>query len=309
MKIGFFGTPEHSAELLRTLVREKYEISFAAANPDKPQGRDRKLEFPPVKKTALELGIPVIQHISVKTEEAIQNILSYDADIYIVFAFGSIIPRRIFDHPRGGTVNLHGSLLPEFRGASPVQAAILAGYRETGVTLQYITEELDAGDIISSAKVPVADDDNFQTLLDKISRSGTELILTLLKNFKGGKASAIPQDHSRATFCRKIRPEDRKLDFSKPAEELHNQIRAFNPGNICFTSFRDKRVNVYRTRVSEKKEGKTGSFTAVDRKTPGVICGDGRVLILEELQLENKKVMKGLDFMNGSRPTEGEDFK
>lgn len=309
MKIGFFGTPEHSAELLRTLVRENYKISFAAANPDKPQGRDKKLEFPPVKKAALELGIPVIQHPSVKTEEAIQDILSYEADIYIVFAFGSIIPRKIFDHPKGGTVNLHGSLLPQFRGASPVQAAILAGYKETGVTLQYITEELDAGDIVSSAKVPIADDDNFETLLNKISLSGTELILSLLKNFTGKKAPAVPQYHSQATFCRKIKPEDRKLNFSKSAEELHNQVRAFNPGNICFTSFREKRVNVYRTRISEKREGKIGSFTAIDKKTPGIICGDGRVLILEELQLENKKVMKGLDFMNGSRPAEGEDFK
>ena len=309
MKIGFFGTPEHSAILLKSLIDSGFEISFVVTNMDKPQGRDRKLTPSFVKRLAIENNIPVLQFNSLKEDIAIHEINSYNAEVYIVYAFGSIIPRKIFDFPLGKTINLHGSILPEFRGASPLQTAILNNYKETGITLQYITDELDAGSIISIAKVNIDDSDTFGTLLEKLTNLGIAEIIRLLKSFSGKPFQSIEQDHNKATFCKKIKVEERKLDFNYSDIEIHNKIRAFNPGNICFTSFRDKRLNVYKSTKTElSSEERAGSLQILDKKTFGVVCGNKKIIVLDEVQFENKKVMKSSDFINGSRPLNGEMF-
>jgi methionyl-tRNA formyltransferase len=309
IKLGFFGTPAHSAYLLRRLCEARFDVSFVVTNPDKPSGRGKQLTSSPVKQVALEKNIPIFQPPNLKQEEFVQPILDYSVDLGIVFAYGALIPRVLFDAPTGGTINLHGSLLPEFRGASPVQAAILSGKKETGFSLQYITEELDAGDVISFGKVAIDDYDNFGTLLDKITYAGTEEILRLLSTYSGNKFQAFSQDHSLATRCKKIKPEDRKLDFSQNAQDLHNKIRAFNPGNICFCEFRGKRMNLYKTRIAPgQTQISPGTLVLLDRKTIGVSTGDFKILILDEVQPENKKVMSGTDFLNGSRLEEGEKF-
>ncbi len=309
MKIGYFGTPEHSAKLLNSLYENGFEIAFVVTNIDKPQGRDRKISSSPVKKLALEHSTSVLQFPSLKEDSAIQEINSFNADIYIVYAFGSIIPRKIFDFPRGKTINLHGSILPEFRGASPIQAAILSDYKETGITLQYITDELDAGSILSIAKTQIDDSDTFGTLLDRLTILGTTELVKLLKTFSGNPYPSVQQDHSRASFCKKIKVEDRKLDFSLTDIEVHNKVRAFNPGNICFTTYREKRLNVYKTIKTDLiSEEKAGSLHILDKKSFGVVCGNKKIVILDEVQFENKKVTKSIDFMNGSRPQNGEIF-
>lgn len=307
MKLGFFGTPEHSAYLLRELIKAGFQIAFVVTNPDKPTGRKQELTPSPVKVVALENQIPVLQPKTLKTKEAVSEILSFVSDINVIFAYGAIIPKEIFNAPPGGSINLHGSLLPEFRGASPVQAAILAGYTKTGFSLQYITEELDAGDIISQGEVEITLDDNFATLLDKITKEGTKEIIRLLSNFDGKRFLAHPQEHSKATYCKKIKPEDRRLDFSKTQLELHNQIRAFSPTHVCYCEFRGKRLNIYKTKLSEVESNLTsGSLIKLDKKTLGFVCGDRKVLILDELQPENKRVLSGTDFLNGIRLQEGE---
>ncbi|MBP7283272.1 MAG: methionyl-tRNA formyltransferase [Leptospiraceae bacterium] len=312
MKIGYFGTPEHSAKLLNALITEGHEVLFVVTNMDKPVGRDKGLTSSPVKKVAIEKSIPVLQFPNIRNEEAIEKINSFGAEIYIVFAYGYIIPAGIFNHPRLGTINLHGSLLPEYRGASPVQSAILDGKKETGATLQYITEELDAGDIISQVKVPISEEDTFGTLLEKITNKGITDVLRVLHIETTAKYPAIPQDHFKATHCKKIKPEDRKLDFSQSAEILFNKIRAFNPGYICYTSFRGKRLNIYSVKIySETLDSvwnKSGTLHLLNKKTIGVECGDSKILILESLQPENKKVMSSLDFINGAKPQTGEVF-
>lgn len=307
MKIGFFGTPEHSAYLLNELLKQGYEISFVVTNPDKPTGRKQELTPSPVKTLALQNHIPVIQPKSLKNAEAISEILKYNVDINIIYAYGALIPKEIFDSPPGGSINLHGSLLPEFRGASPVQAAILANYTKTGFTLQYITEELDAGEIISTGEVEITLDDTFGTLIEKITQLATKEILRLLSTYNGKRFPSKPQDHSKATYCKKIKPEDRKLDFSKTQMEIHNKIRAFNPTHICYCEFRGKRLNIYKTRISQEESSLTfGSLVKLDKKTLGFVCGDRKILILDEVQAENKKVMSGTDFLNGIRFIEGE---
>ncbi|MBK8396005.1 MAG: methionyl-tRNA formyltransferase [Leptospiraceae bacterium] len=312
MKIGYFGTPEHSAKLLSALIKEGYEVSFVATNMDKPIGRDKNPTPSPVKKTALDNSIPVLQFSSIRNESAIEEINSFSVDIYIVFAYGYIIPKEIFNFPRLGTINLHGSLLPEYRGASPVQSAILDGKKETGATLQYITEELDAGDIISQVTVLISQEDTFGTLLEKITELGIQDILRILKTKTDSKFFARPQDHANATHCKKIKPDDRKLDFSEPAEFLFNKIRAFNPGYICYTSFRGKRLNIYSVKLQQDKLesvlNKPGTLHLLNKKTIAVECGDSKILILESLQPENKKVMSSVDFINGNKPQTGEIF-
>jgi len=312
MKIGYFGTPEHSAKLLNALIQEGHDVLFVATNLDKPIGRDKHPTASPVKKLAVEKNIPVLQFPNIRNDAAIDKMNSFGADIYIVFAYGYIIPSRIFNFPKLGTINLHGSLLPEYRGASPVQSAILDGKEETGATIQYITEELDAGDIISQVKVSISHDDTFGTLLEKITTLGIQDVLRLLKISDGKKFAAKPQDHKDATHCKKIKPEDRKLDFSLSADFLFNKIRAFNPGYICYTSFRGKRLNIYSTKLftdeSVTLSKKPGTLHMITKKTVGVECGDSKILILESVQPENKKVMSSLDFINGAKPQTGEVF-
>ena len=309
MKIGYFGTPEHSAKLLKSLCDNGHEISFVVTNMDKPQGRDRKLSYSPVKMMANQWNIPVLQFPNLKDDLAFTEITSFQAEIYIVYAYGSIIPSRIFLHPPAKTINLHGSILPDFRGASPIQAAILNRKKETGITLQYITDQLDAGDIISINKLLIEEDDTFGTLLQKLTDLGTEEILKVLGAYSGVQFPAVPQDHSKASFCKKIKPEERKLDFSEQHIDLHNKVRAFNPGNICFTSYREKRLNVYKTKISDiNSESPIGSIHVLDKKTFGVVCGNKKVLIMDEIQFENKKIIKGSDFINGCRPNNGDLF-
>ena len=309
MKIGYFGTPEHSAKLLKSLYDRGHEILFVVTNMDKPQGRDRKLSFSPVKMMANQFNTPVLQFPNLKDDLAFKEITSFQAEIYIVYAYGSIIPNRIFLHPPAKTINLHGSILPEFRGASPIQAAILNGKKETGITLQYITEQLDAGDIISICKILIKEDDTFGTLLEKLTDLGIEEILRVLDTYSGVEFPSLPQDHSKASFCKKIKPDERKLDFSEPDTDLHNKVRAFNPGNICFTIFREKRLNVYKTQLSNiTSEDPIASIQVLDKKTFGVVCGNKKVLVMDEIQFENKKIIKGSDFINGSRPNNGDLF-
>jgi methionyl-tRNA formyltransferase len=312
MKIGYFGTPEHSAKLLDALIKEGHEVLFVATNLDKPVGRDKHPTPSPVKKLAVEKKIPVLQFPNIRNDAAIEKMNSFGADIYVVFAYGYIIPVRIFNFPKLGTINLHGSLLPEYRGASPVQSAILDGKEKTGATIQYITEELDAGDIISQVKVDITREDTFGSLLAKITELGIIDVIRLLKSSNGTRFEAKPQDHKNATHCKKIKPEDRKLDFTESREHLFNKIRAFNPGYICYTNFRGKRLNVYSAKISDDTSlstlGKPGTLHLIGKKTLGVECAHSEILILESVQPENKKVMSSLDFINGAKPQTGEMF-
>lgn len=312
MKIGYFGTPEHSAKLLDALLQAGHEILFVATNQDKPVGRDKELTPSPVKKKAIERNIPVLQFPNIRNEAAIEKINSFGAELYIVFAYGYIIPEKIFNFPKLGTINLHGSLLPEYRGASPVQSAILEGKTVTGITIQYIVEELDAGNIIAQKEVAIAKEDTFGSLLDKITNVGIEEVIQLIQNPRDSRFDSIPQDHSEATHCKKIKPEDRKLDFREDAMTLFNKIRAFNPGYICYTTFRGKRLNIYSTQILEDDTiqplKQSGVIHLIGKKKVGVECGDSKILILESVQPENKKVMSSLDFINGSKPQTGEVF-
>ncbi|MCG6168032.1 methionyl-tRNA formyltransferase [Leptospira sanjuanensis] len=314
MKIGYFGTPEHSAKLLQALLDSKLaEVLFVVTNPDRAKGRSRTPEPGPVKKIALEHNLPVFQYESIKKEKekALSDFGSFPADLYVIFAYGSILPGEVFDHPPLRSINLHGSLLPDLRGASPVQTALWKGYTKSGITIQYIGEKMDEGDILLSKEVEITPEDDTGTLMDKITNAGIESILRLLQRFDGKPFSATPQDHSRATYCGKIKPEDRILDWTLGADELHNRIRALYPDAVGTTTFRDKRLNILKTRHSsvppESNPG-PGKLKRLDKKGLLTQCGDGRFLEILELQPENKNRMSASDFLNGFRIQEGEIF-
>ncbi|MBM9498906.1 methionyl-tRNA formyltransferase [Leptospira sp. 201903071] len=314
MKIGYFGTPEHSAELLQALLDSKIvEVLFVVTNPDRPKGRSRTPEPGPVKKIALAHGLPVFQYESVKKEkeQALADFGSFPADLYIIFAYGSILPSEVFRHPPLTSINLHGSLLPDLRGASPVQTALWKGYTKSGITIQYITEKMDEGDIVAYQEVDITSEDNTGTLMDKITQAGITTILNLLREFNGKPFSATPQDSSQATYCGKIKAEDRILDWSLNANDLHNRIRALFPDAVATTQFREKRLNILRSKPSElpaELPPAPGKLKRLDKKGLLTQCGDGRFLEILELQPENKNRMSSSDFLNGFRIQEGETF-
>ncbi|TGK35040.1 methionyl-tRNA formyltransferase [Leptospira gomenensis] len=314
MKLGYFGTPEHSAKLLQALLdSDLAEVTFVVTNPDRAKGRSKIPEPSPVKKIALEHGLPVFQYESIKKEKekALSDIGSLEAELYVVFAYGSILPKEVYAHAPLTSINLHGSLLPDLRGASPVQTALWRGYTKTGITIQYIGERMDEGDVLLTKEIEISPEDDTGTLMDKITEAGIESILQLLRNYDGKPFSATPQNSAFATYCGKIKPEDRILDWNLNAEELHNRIRALYPDAVGTTTFRGKRLNILKTRTSAleaEADPRPGSLKRLDKKGLLTQCGDGRFLEILELQPENKNRMSASDFLNGSRIQEGETF-
>ncbi|MDV6236981.1 methionyl-tRNA formyltransferase [Leptospira ellisii] len=314
MKLGYFGTPEHSAKLLQTLVdSDLAEVAFVVTNPDRAKGRSKTPEPSPVKKIALERGLPVFQYESIKKEkeQALADWSPFPADLYVVFAYGSILPKEVYEHAPLTSINLHGSLLPDLRGASPVQTALWRGYTKTGITIQYIGEKMDEGDILIAREVEISPEDDTGTLMNKITDAGIEAILKLLREYDGKPFLATPQNSALATYCGKIKPEDRILDWGLNAEELHNRIRALYPDSVGTTTFRGKRINILKTRTSSltaESNPRPGSLKRLDKKGLLTQCGDGRFLEILELQPENKNRMSASDFLNGSRIQEGETF-
>ena len=307
-KIGYFGTPAHSADLLEKLIKAGHEISFVVTNPDKPAGRKKILTPSPVKETALRYNIPLHQFDRLKSEEAVAAINSYGADIYIIYAYGKMIPEDIFSHPPMGTINLHGSMLPLLRGASPVQSALLQNFSRTGVSLQYIVRELDAGNIVAARDFTVEESDTTGTLFVKITETGFQLLEELLQKENNGLFDSVAQNHDLATHCRKLGNDERKIDFASGAREIFNKIRAFNPPPYAYAVFRDKRINLVRAEMTMNPvSGEAGTIIIVDKKQFAVNCGDTQLLI-KELQPEGKKIMQCSEFMNGFRIEEGEKF-
>ncbi|GBF37650.1 methionyl-tRNA formyltransferase [Leptospira johnsonii] len=314
MKIAFFGTPEPSAKLLQALLQEpEIQVQFVVTNPDRPKGRSKTLIPSPVKEVAVSANLPVFQYESIKKEkeEALQNFSKFDAELYVVFAYGSILPKEIFSHPKFGSINLHGSILPDLRGASPVQTSLWKGYTKTGISIQYLGEKMDEGDIIAIHEVDVSQEDDTGTLMEKITQAGIESLIPLLKGPRTSPFEASPQDHSKATYCTKILAEDRVLDLKLSAVELHNRIRALSPDLGGYCRFKDKRLILWKTKPVDFSETpiEPGKLKRMDKKALLFQCGDGRFLEILSVQPENKNRMTVSDFMNGFRISDEDRFE
>lgn len=319
LSIGYFGSPEHSKELLSLLLAAGIQVDFVVTNIDKPVGRKQIITPTPVKDLALEKGIPIIQSPKLRTDEVAQKqILSYRSPVHIVYAYGSIVPEVVFQDPKFGSINLHGSLLPKYRGASPVQSFLLSGEESSGFTIQYLAKEVDSGDIISQKSWKVGAEETTASLLESITREGALELIRLLKELESTKTQwkSQPQNGNEATHCKKITAADRPVLWTEPATSIHNRIRALYPDPLATTEFRGKKlilVSSYlpdesEVQVPRQPEGRPGSFFLYQKKRLFCLCGDGNLLGIDTLQPEGKKPMKGFEFFHGARVLAGESF-
>ena len=308
MKTIFMGTPEFAVPSLKT-VFEKTELTAIFTKEDKPNTRGNKIIANPVKQFGTEHDIEVIQPHKLKDEELIKRIKEIDPDLIVVVAYGKIIPREIIDIPKYGIINVHSSLLPKYRGASPIHSAVLNGDKETGVSIMYIEEELDSGDVILMESCEITETDTLGTLHDKLKVIGAELLGKALSLIEKEEVSSTPQDHTKATFVKPITKEEEKIDWSRPAEEVYNKVRGLNPFPGAYTTFKDTVVKIYETEKDyEEYEGDFGEIVALKKKHgPVVKLRDGN-LILKNIKLQGKKNQSGIDLLNGRVFQTGDKF-
>lgn len=308
MRIVFLGTPELAVPSLE-LLAARHTVTAAVCQPDKPQGRSAKLVPPPVKVRALELGIPVHQPAKLN-DGAFEAWLNNQApEACALVAYGRILKEPILAVPPRGILNLHPSLLPKYRGPSPIQSAILAGDTETGITIMRIEMETDAGAILLQRAHPIAPDDTTASLTEKLARAGADMLLEGVDRVAQGKAVFTPQDHSRATHCRMISKEDARIDWRMPAQEIHNRVRAFVPWPVAYATLDGEVLRIYATRVLPEASNETpGTITEVARDSIVVATGSGR-LAIDRLQAAGKKPMNTADFLRGRRITAGSSFE
>ena len=302
MNIVFMGTPDFAVPALKAIANSNHTVSGVFTQPDKPRGRKMIMTPPDVKVCAEEFNIPVFQPKSMKSQEALQILTDLKPDVVVVAAYGQILPQAVLDVPRFGCINIHGSLLPKYRGASPIQQAVLNGDKVTGVTTMLMNAGLDTGDILLSVKTEIGENETSGELFDRLAQLGGELILKTLDVVENGTAEPKKQDDSFATHTSKIDKSLCPIDFSKPSFEVHNKIRGLNPWPIATAKLCGKNVKIFSSKLS----GLSGASGTVLSVKPLIIgCGEKSVEILE-LQPEGKKRMSASAFAAGHKISLGD---
>lgn len=300
MRVIFMGTPDFAVSTADAIAVAGHEIVLAVTQPDKPRGRGKEMQFPPVKAWAKARDIPVFQPERIRDEKAIQTLQGYEADIIVVAAFGQILPREILEMPRFGCVNVHASLLPKYRGAAPIQWAVINGDEVSGVTTMQMGVGLDDGDILLRQEVTLAADETGGSLFDRLAVAGGELIVRTLDELAEGRITPTPQNESEATHVGMIKKSFGVMDFTKSAVELERLIRGLNPWPSAFTKLSGKTLKVWRASVCDDDAAGAKSGEIVRTADDGIRVQTGRgILVLEEIQLEGKKRMAAADFLRG----------
>ncbi|HBA48098.1 MAG TPA: methionyl-tRNA formyltransferase [Lachnospiraceae bacterium] len=308
MKIVFMGTPEYAAEALEALISAGHEVVAVVTQPDKARGRSRVLLPPPVKTCALKYGIPVLQPRRIRKPEAVAELKQYPADVYVVAAFGQILSQEILDIPPRGCLNIHASLLPGYRGASPIQHVILGGEKKTGITIMQMDAGIDTGGILYQKEIPIRDDDNYETLHDKLAALGGQAITEALTLLEQGKLIPRKQQENLSSYAPLIGREMGELDFTQGAADLDRRIRAMIPWPGAYTSYQGKQLKIWRAEpvFSVNTFGRSpGEILSADKNFVTVAAGEGALRIYE-LQLEGRKRMTAHDFLLGVRMQPGE---
>lgn len=295
------GSPDFSLPTLRQLAQIN-QVVGVVTQPDRASGRGRELKAPPVKLLAQELNIPVIQPQKLREPEAMQQLREWNPDLIVVAAFGQILKKDVLDLPKFGCINVHASLLPRWRGAAPINAAVLAGDEETGVTIMKMDVGLDTGPMLSMKRIRIKPDDTAGSLFEALSTLGADLLIETLPVYMDGKIAPEPQPEDGATYAPMLKKEDGRLDFNQSAIELERRIRAMNPWPGAWFEWNGNLLKVSRGVVSEGRGKEVGSRLIVDGR-PAVRCADG-ILILDEVQPPGKKVMPGKAFLSGARDWE-----
>ena len=300
MKIVYMGTPDFAVPALSALVEAGHEISGVVTQPDSVRDRGKKVKMTPVKEKALELGLKVLQPEKIKKDAAFfEQLKACHPDLIVVAAYGQILPKESLELPKLGCVNIHGSLLPRFRGAAPIQRAILAGDEETGITLMFMEEGLDTGAMIAKRATSIGKK-NAQQLHDELARMGAELLLETLPKLQAGQIEAVPQDDSKATYAPMISKKDGEIDFQQTPQEIERQVRAFDPWPGAYTNYKGKLFKIWKASVSQQPNSAApGTITAVSKEGIEISAG-GRTFIAEVIQVPGKKRMTASEYLKGN---------
>lgn len=308
MRIIFAGTPDFAAESLKALLQTEHTVCAVYTQPDRPAGRGRKLTPSPVKQVALEQDIPVEQPLNFKSEDSLATLGNYQADLMIVVAYGLLLPQAVLDTPRLGCINVHASLLPRWRGAAPIQRAILAGDTETGVGIMKMEAGLDTGPVLLEKRCPIHNNDTAQVLHDRLATLGAEALVSSLAQIEDRLARAQPQDETRKTYAHKLEKQEAQIDWQHSAEHILRQVNAFNPWPVAQTQWRGDTMRIWEAQLADSSQnGQPGEVLSVNKQGIDIACGDG-VLRITQLQVPGKRAMAVRDFLNANQLTVGEQL-
>ena len=310
MRVIFMGTPDFATGTLEKIVLAGHEVVGVVTQPDKPKGRGKTLMPTPVKEVAVKYNLPVYQPKKVREPEVVELLRGLKPDVIVVAAFGQIISKEILEMPKYGCINVHASLLPAYRGAAPIQWAVINGDKESGVTIMQMDEGIDTGDMIEKVVVPIAEDETGGSLFDKLSQAGAKLCVKVLQDLEDGKAVREKQpEESTTPYARMIDKKMGAIDWEKPAKEIEQLIRGLNPWPSAYTRLQGKTLKIWKAEVLlEHSQEAPGQITEVTKDSIVVQTGQGRLKILE-LQLEGKKRMDAASFLRGYALKEGESFR
>ena len=305
MKIVFMGTPDFAAGILEDIIKAGHQIALVVTKEDKPRGRGKEVTFTPVKEVALKHNLPVFQPHRIKDAEAIETLKKYEADVFVVVAYGQILSREILDMPKKICVNIHASLLPKYRGAAPIQWAVIDGEQYTGVTTMRMEDGIDTGDIIETITYELKSDETGGSLFDKLMELGGKLIVSTLEKIENGTATFTKQDDSKSTYAKMLNKKLGDIDFSMDAVSIERLIRGLNPWPSAYTSLNGKNLKIWKAVTKEDEyQGQLGEIVYVSEDEMYIKTGKG-VLSVVELQLEGKKRMYIQDFLHGNKIEKG----
>ncbi|EPP26487.1 Methionyl-tRNA formyltransferase [Vibrio fluvialis I21563] len=298
LRIVFAGTPDFAARHLAALLSSEHEVIAVYTQPDRPAGRGKKLTASPVKNLALEHNIPVYQPENFKSDEAKQELAALNADIMVVVAYGLLLPKAVLDTPKLGCINVHGSILPRWRGAAPIQRSIWAGDAETGVTIMQMDVGLDTGDMLKIATLPIEASDTSGSMYDKLAELGPQALVECLSDIAQGTAVAVKQDDALANYAQKLSKEEAKIDWTLSAQAIERCVRAFNPWPMSHFAVADNQIKVWQARVEAGSSNQAAGIILKADKTGIYVATGAEILVLESLQIPGKKALPVQDILN-----------
>lgn len=300
-KIVFMGTPDFSVPVLQQILKDGYEVIGVVTQPDRPVGRKKTLTPPPVKVEAEKHNIPVYQPEKIRQSEELAAIINLQPDLIVTAAFGQILPKELLEAPKFGCINVHASLLPELRGGAPIHYSIIQGKEKTGITIMYMAEKLDAGDILTQVEVPIEEEDTVGTLHDKLSEAGSKLLSETLPKLLSGSITPIPQDDTLATFASNIKRADELIDWSLTGEEIYNKVRGMNPWPVAFTTYKKEVMKIWSVqKVAKENPDVPGVILAIEEDGFIIGTGNGTAIKVTELQPAGKKKMTAEVYLRGA---------
>lgn len=308
MRIVFMGTPDFAVPCLQRLIDCGHEVTGVFTQPDKPQGRKMILTPPPVKLLATQNSIPVYQPLKMKDGSAFEMLKGANPELVIVVAYGKILPKEILEYPQYGCINIHASLLPELRGAAPIQWSVINGFKKTGVTSMQMDEGLDTGDMLLKEEIEIGENETAEDIHDKLSALGADVLEKTIETLLDGNLNPVKQDHDKFTYAPMLSKELSPIDWNLSVDEIHNKIRGLYPWPSATAFINGKKVKIHRSIKVDDKGGSAGEIIEAGKRLV-VSCGDGKCIEITNIQAEGKKAMSSADYLRGNPLTAGEIFE